>query len=80
MYAAKSFFIAAIFGGTILSATGLRSLTGLEIAFALPFLFVACAGVATLIRVREASTSTRLALVTLVASCVLLSGVHLIST
>lgn len=80
MYAAQPFFIAAIFGAAVLSATGLRSLTGSEMAFALPFVVLACAGVATLIRMQEASMSTRLALLTLVVSCVLLSGVHLTST
>ena len=80
MYAAKPFFISAILGATILSATGLRSLTGSEIAFALPFVFVACAGVTTLIRMQRPSTWARFALVILVASCALLSGVHIIST
>ncbi len=80
MHAAKPFFITAILGAALLSATGLRSLTGLEIAFALPFVLIACAGLATLIRMREASTSTRVALLIMVASCVLVSGVHLTST
>lgn len=79
MYAAKPFIIAFILGVAILSATGLRSVTGSEVAFVLPFIIVTCGGAVTFIRMRDASASTKTAITVLVASCLLLSVVHVAS-
>lgn len=79
MYAAKPFLIALILGAAILSATGLRSFTGSEIVFVLPFVVVACGAVVAFIRMRDASPSTKIATVVLAVSCFLLAIVHIAS-